>query len=396
MKSYYPFLKKNYREVGFGGILTFFSSFGQTFIISLYVPSILVAFNISKGLFGTYYAIGTLVASVILLTIGHAIDHQPVRRVTNYTIAGLSISAILLGISFNPILLIVALTGLRLTGQGLMGHISLTVMSRNYKTNRGKAVSIASLGYSVGEAILPLIVTFFILQTSWRTTAIGSGAVTLLLLLPIFGKGRLEAMDVPAAEVQYKGQKELWKNFGKMIKERTFWILAPAIFILSFITTAIFFYQIIIAQQRGWSVTLYTGFFAGYGIARFFISIIGGQWIDKYGAAKLFKYYLLPLLAGLICLITIPDISGAAIFLFLVGIAQGLSGIIKSAIIAEKYPSASLGAVRSLYTMVMVISTAAGPVLLGHLLDMNMSIPLIFSILTALLIIVIFNNLRKF
>lgn len=396
MKSYYPFLKKNYREVGFGGILTFFSSFGQTFVISLYVPSILVAFNISKGLFGTYYAIATLAASFILLTVGHYIDHQPVRRVTNYTIAGLSISAILLGLSFNPLLLIIALIGLRLTGQGLMGHISLTVMSRYFITNRGKAISIASLGYSVGEAILPAIIAFFVLQTSWRTTAIGSGVVTLFLLLPIFRKGRLEVLDNPGAEVQYRGQKELWKDFGKMIKERKFWILAPAIFILSFIITAIFFYQLIIAQQRGWSVKLYTSFFAGYGIARFVISIIGGQWIDKFGSVRLFKYYLLPLLGGLLCLIFIPDIAGAAIFLFLVGISQGLSGIIKSAIIAEKYPSTSLGAVRSLYTMVMVISTAAGPVLLGHLLDMNMSISMIVSILTVMLICVIFNNFRRF
>lgn len=396
MKSYYPFLKKNYREVGFGGILTFFSSFGQTFVISLYVPSIIDAFKISKGLFGTYYAVSTLAASFILLTVGHYIDHQPVRRVTNYTIAGLSISAILLGISFNPLLLIISLIGLRLTGQGLMGHISLTVMSRYFKKNRGKAISMASLGYSIGEAILPAIITFFVLQTTWRTTAIGSGVVTLVLLLPIFRKGRLEAMDNSVTEVQYKGQKALWKVFGKMMRKRIFWILAPSIFIISFIMTAIFFYQLIIVQQKGWSLKLYTLFFVGYGIARFIISIIGGQWIDKFGTARLFKYYLFPLLFGLLGLITIPNIAGAAIFLFFVGISQGLSGIIKSAIIAEKYPSTSLGTVRSLYTMVMVISTAAGPVLVGHLLDLNMGISSIVAILVVLLGCVILNNFRIF
>ena len=43
----------------FGLILTFFSSFGQTFLLSLYVPSIEALLGISNTAFGSLYAVAT-------------------------------------------------------------------------------------------------------------------------------------------------------------------------------------------------------------------------------------------------------------------------------------------------------------------------------------------------
>lgn len=183
MKDYFYFLRENYRKVSFGWLLTFLSSFGQTFLISLYVPEIVKAFAITEGTFGAIYAGCTVAASIIMLSVGHTVDHKPVKKVTAFTVLSLGLSSILLGLSYHIAILFVALIGLRLCGQGLMSHISMTIISKYFDKNRGKALSISSLGYSMGEAIFPIIITSIIAFFDWRMAAIISGIALLLYLI---------------------------------------------------------------------------------------------------------------------------------------------------------------------------------------------------------------------
>jgi len=67
-----------------------------------------------------------------------------------------------LGLVHHVLLLPVALLGIRFAGQGLMSHISQTVMGRYFEDDRGKALSLAALGYPVGEMIFPIIITLLL------------------------------------------------------------------------------------------------------------------------------------------------------------------------------------------------------------------------------------------
>jgi hypothetical protein len=60
------FFRNNAGLIGFGMLLTFFSSFGQTFLLSLYVPSTEKLLNISNTEFGIVYAVATI-GSVLTL-----------------------------------------------------------------------------------------------------------------------------------------------------------------------------------------------------------------------------------------------------------------------------------------------------------------------------------------
>lgn len=183
MKDFFYFVKGNFKKVSFGWLLTFFSSFGQTFLISLYVPEIIKTFDISEGTFGAIYAGCTTISSVLMLSIGHTVDHIPAKKVTAFTILGLAISSILFGLSYHLALLGVALVGLRLAGQGFLSHISMTVMSKVFVENRGKALSFSSLGYSLGEALFPLGISFIIAWFDWRIAAMTSGVFLLVYLI---------------------------------------------------------------------------------------------------------------------------------------------------------------------------------------------------------------------
>lgn len=365
--------------MSFGGLLTLLSSFGQTFLISLYVPEIIREFQVTEGTFGAIYAGCTVLSSIIMLTVGHTVDHKPIKTVTAFTIVGLALSSILLGFSYHIAFLFIALVGLRLCGQGLLSHISMTIISKYYDKDRGKALSISSLGYSLGEALFPLIVAFIISWFDWRVAAIASGAALLLYLI------KLNFTNLTHFDQQLsKGRPStlsLFKDYKEVVFDKKFIVMMPASFALSFTITAIFFYQYVFVEDKDWSVQLYATFFTVYAATRFLFSIFGGMWVDKFTAKVLFRYFLIPLTLGILPFAFMESIFGALIFLILAGITVGISGTVKTAVIAEIYGTEKMGAIRSVFTMFIVLSTALGPLLVGFLIDLDISFESIMLII---------------
>ncbi|MFZ0489232.1 MAG: MFS transporter [Salegentibacter sp.] len=393
MKDLYYFLKSNYRKVSFGWLLTFFSSFGQTFLISLYVPEVIKEFSISEGSFGAIYAACTVAASVIMLTVGHTVDHKPAKKVTAFTITGLGLSSVILGFSYHIAFLFVALIGLRLCGQGLLSHISMTIMSKTFSRDRGKALSVSSLGYSMGEAIFPLVISSIIAFFNWRVAAISSGIFLLLYLIRL-KYTNLVAFDRQLSPEGRPGTLSLLKDYKGVVFDRRFGVMMPASFALSFTVTAIFFYQYVFVEHKGWSPQLYATFFTVYAATRFLFSIFGGLWVDKFSAKKMFRIYLIPFTLGLIPFALMNSIIGALLFLIFAGITVGMSGTVKTSLIAEIYGTKKMGAIRSVFTMFMVISTALGPLFVGALIDGGIAFKNIILILFGFLALVSLNCLR--
>lgn len=414
MNDYLSFFNNNFRQLTFGWLLTLFSSFGQTFLISLYVPFILAELTLSKTEFGSYYAIATVIASLLLLRVGHVIDDQPVRPFTQKTILLLGISTVLLSVVWSPWILFIALIGLRLAGQGLMTHISMTVMSRQFDKDRGKALSISSLGFSMGEMIFPLLMGIFVGYIGWRYT-VATGAAFLVLFYLSLRWINIETMDVyPAKKVTFASDRnqeapiaiesphnepeELGKRafYIQMLKEKRFYILALPSFLLSFTATGFFFYQYLLAETRGWDITVYTLLFAGYGAVRLVFSLFGGILTDKYSGINMFVYHLLPMGLGAALLNFLPGYTAAVMFLLLFGVTVGTSAVVKPAIIAEIYGIHRIGQIRSLFTVVMVTSTALAPLIYGIALDLGITFEQIGLLSFGLVLLVTAHTFRLY
>ncbi|MDT8346601.1 MAG: MFS transporter [Flavobacteriaceae bacterium] len=395
MFNYYRFLKENTKEISFGWVLTLLSSFGQTFVISLYVPEIMKHFNLSAGAFGGIYSVCTVVASVLMLAIGHTVDHKPAKLVSRYAVGGLAVSCLLFAFSeWHIVLLFVAVFGLRFLGQGFISHISLTLMSKHYTDNRGKALSLSNLGFSTGEAFIPILIAAILSAYSFQVAALVSAAVLLLYLF------RLQFIDLSHFDEDLntdtkKSAKALVKQYRDIIFDRRFTVIMPASFSLSFIATAIFFYQYVYVDHKGWSAGLYAVFFAVYAGTRFVMTLISGTWVDKFTARKLYSYYLFPTILGIAVLAWYNSVYSALIFLVLAGITIGMSGTIKTAVLAELYGVSELGAIKSLFTMMMVLSTALGPLVCGLLLDASVSFKNIFIGSIFMMLLAQMNTFRK-
>lgn len=392
MRTYYLFLKENLSPVFFGWLLTFFSSFGQTFYISLFVPFILDQFHFSKSVFGGYYAAATIIASFFLLQFGHWVDSRPLRPITTQTVLLLLASCFMLGLAIHPVMVFIALVGLRLGGQGFMSHISLSVMSRYFTADRGKALSLSAMGYAVGEMVFPLMVGLLLSYWNWHVALIISAIFLLSIFIPIRSLD-LEALDVQENTEEVSGRAK-WSYFRQLLSEQPFWVLIPPVFTFSFVTTGIFFFQYVLANEKGWPLDWYALCFSGYAIVRFLFLLYGGILTDKRSASTLFPFYLIPMVLGLLALAVIPGKIAALIFLLLTGVAAGMSSIVSSAVIAELYGTARVGQVRSLFSMIMVFSTALAPVAIGFLLDHGITVSQIGFGCAALLGLVTINSFR--
>ena len=60
------FIRQNFRWIAGGFLLTFFSSFGQTFFISASVAEWQAQFGLSHGEFGRLYMLATLAADLLI------------------------------------------------------------------------------------------------------------------------------------------------------------------------------------------------------------------------------------------------------------------------------------------------------------------------------------------
>ena len=149
-------LSLNKKIIIFGFIFTFFSSFGQSFFLGLFNPSIRNDLNISHGQFGSIYALATICSSLTLIWFGKKIDEYKLLNYSMIVVFLLFLSSFFFSFINNLYLLIFGIFLMRFSGQGLMSHTSSTAISRYFNRRRGKALSTIWFGLSSAEFILPI------------------------------------------------------------------------------------------------------------------------------------------------------------------------------------------------------------------------------------------------
>lgn len=384
--------------LGFGLILTFFSSFGQTFLLSLYVPSIETLLGISNTAFGSLYAVATLSSAFTLPWLGGRFDRMPIRSYTLLVLFGLTGSLVLLSSSRHIAIVVIAFYGLRLFGQGLMSHTAVSAMARYFRANRGKAIGIATLGHPIGEATLPLLVTSLIGGFGWRSTLQFSALSVVIFVLPVSlillrgAKGRVEKFEAAVEATDNTGSK---RTIRQLITERRFWIITPLVFMTGYTNTALFFFQLKLGAAREWSPEWVAGSLSAFALASALGMAGVGPLVDRLSGRRLFPAYMIPYVAGLLILVFFHQPIAYPVALLLMGLANGSGSTIKNAMLAEVYGIQIIGKVRSVFTTVMVISTALGPISFGVLLDVQCSFSWIFVFVAAVVMLTILNGWRR-
>jgi MFS family permease len=397
------------RFLGFGFLAAFASSFGQTYFIGIFGPALQSEFGLSHTAWGTIYLIGTLASSALLPFTGKLIDQVPLHRYSLYVGSLLILACGVTSLVSGVVTLLAAIFLLRHTGQGLMSHIAITTMARYFQAGRGRAIAIAALGYSVGEALLPLLAVVAIAAYGWRWTYSGAALFIGLLILPILLlliiKSDHHPPDESCAKTPFlkelKPQTQSWTR-GEVLHDPRVYLLLPGLLAPSIISTAMFFHHLMLADAKGWSHTWVTGSYMIYAVATIVMTLATGNLIDRLGAVRLVPFMLFPLILAMIVVASFSNPYIVWLYMILLGINSGLVHTLVAAMVAELYGSAHLGAIRSLFTAVGVFGTALGPVSLGSLVDWGFSIEqvcLLFAGYAAVgsgLVIVAFRQSKKY
>jgi len=379
--NYLQFARKERRILSFGLSFTFMSSFGQTFLISLFVPYFLKSFSLSNATFGSMYSAATLISAGTLPYVGKWIDHIPLRKYSLIVATGLLVASLTLALSWHIAILFVGIVLLRISGQGLSSHTARTTMARYFEYQRGKALSIASLGYPIGEGILPATITGLLGIFSWHTTwgiiVLFIGIIFLPWVWLILNKREYSLVDEESSD---KKTESSWPIYRMLLKDYRFWLVTPAVLLPPFWITGLFLYQVSVAEQLGWSATLIASAFIGFAGGRVASSLSIGPAIDRVSAETIFPFYILPFGIGLLFAFYHPGNWSAFAYMIFVGITLGIGSNIKSALWAELYGTEFLGTIRSLFSSLMVFSTAMSPFLMGWAIDHNMAMESIIMI----------------
>ena len=375
--SIIQFFAGNKRFLMFGMAVAAFASLGQTYFIGIFRPDIMAQYQLSDSSFGAWYLIITLGSAVGLNHFGPLLDKVPLHRwiiVISFLLA-LAVLCVAMGVNFAMV--VIGLLFTRMVGQGLMIHTVMTSMSRYYGPNRGRAISIASLGMPIGQAIYPVLAVYILTFVDWQTTWAYFGLAHLLIALPIMLwllKGHKERHNIWQAEMDSDTQRDTGVadiNLRRkdMLRDYQFYLLMPAVMALPFWVTAVFFYAETIATAKGWTLGQYTGLYWMNAVGAMLVPLFSGSLVDKFGGKRL-QWLPHPILAtGMFIGIYSDSLLGVSAFLLLLGVSMGFAIPINNAVWAELYGTRYLGEIKSMVTSVLVFSTALAPYLLGLAMD---------------------------
>jgi len=371
----YNFIINNLRWLSAGILLTFISSFGQTYFISIFSGEIRNTFDLSHGDWGLIYGFGTFASAIVMIWAGGLTDIMRVRKLGLIVLCALSASCLFM--AFNPLvaLLPVVIFCLRLTGQGMSTHIAAVAMSRWFVSNRGKALSISNLGFSFGEALIPLFLVSALIYFSWQKIWILATLVTLFSIPILIWLLRQERSPQSIdAEDQSLGMNKLHWTRKQTISHPLFWFMMPAVIGQSAFNTAFFFQQVHFSEIKGWEHLNLVSMFPVYTGVAICMMILSGILLDKLGTAKLIPYFQLPMIIAFILFAFGETLYSALLGFIFLGITSGANTTLPNAFWAEFFGTKHLGSIKAAAAAAMVLGSAIGPALTGILLDFDISL----------------------
>jgi len=383
------FLFQNARWLTATGLLYFCSCFGQTFFISLFAGEIRQAFNLSHGDWGFIYSGGTLASAIAMLCFGGYVDKYKITL--NIKIVIISLSLVCLTMTFVNLVWFLPLIifGLRFFGQGMLIHIPAVAIGKWYGKNKGKALSLSIMGFSIGEAIFPVIFVSLFMLIGWRNSWL-VGTVILLFILPVIitllSNERVPNSKQEDLSDQVGMASKHWKR-KDVLKNWVFWAVIIPFLIPPIFSTAFFFNMVHLTEVKNWSLITFTSLFPFYTGMSILTTLTSGWILDKFGVEKILPFYLIPMATGLLIFSYSNTYLTAAIGFGFLGMTQGLAMTIGGTFWPTYYGTKNLGSVRSLSTSTMVFGTAIGPAVVGKLLDIDVNYNFILLGMSVLAVI---------
>lgn len=328
------------------------------------------------------YALQSVLTGVLGPAQGWLIDRFSPRAVMRVgaLIFGFGFIALSRIDSFAGFCIIILITSF---GATLAGFMTITTVVVNwFQRRRALAMALTQIGLSIAGLIAPLI-AWSLTSNGWRTTAIASGVIILLVNLPLARVlrrtpeevGQLPDGDRPltdASERAAVAPAALQPEFTtrQALHTRAFWFISIGHALALFVVTAVTVHLVLhLVDDLGYTVgqaanviALMTGIMI---FGRFAGGILGDRFEKRYlAAAAMFGHAF-----GLIMLAYANSFWMVMLFALAHGTAWGIRGPLMQSMRADYFGRASFAKVMGFSATIIMTGTVGGPLIAGVMAD---------------------------
>ena len=379
-------IRSEWQLLLFGFMMTFWSSPGQTFLISLFSGEIRAELDLSDGEFAGIYSLATLASAILVIWSGALVDRIDLKKLSLWVVFGLAAGCGLMSISDSVLTLLLSLFVLRQLGQGLMFIISSTAMVRYLDEHKGKASALASIGYAVSEAVMPGLLVALLLWVGWRQSWQVAAVLLIIFMVPAIlyllrdhrqrHSDYLNRLDDDGGDHSNDAgrtyRRRQWTR-AEVLRDRYFYLFAPGLMSQPLMFTGFIFHQVHLVESKGWPLLGWATLFSLYAVVSVATKLVCGPLIDRFGAIRMIPLVALPMGLGLVILALADSLAWGGVFLVLTGITVGFQSTTVAPFWSEMYGSQHLGAIKSLGAAAMVFCTALSPIVIGWQIDLGVS-----------------------
>ena len=366
--------------VQFMGAILFFQAFGAYFLL------IEEEFGWSKALLAGAFALARLESGLLGPVQGWIIDRYGPRAVIRWGLVIFGLA--LIGFSqidsifeFYVYFFFIAL------GTSLGGFLSVTTALVNwFSKHRAKALAFSQLGFSFGGILVPI--TIFSLETiGWRSTAVASGILVLIVAWPLTriidhrpedigempdglplekparsSNGQDPTNPVPHRRLDFTAREAL--------RTRAFWFMALGHGTALVVIGAVMVHLILHLNGRlGYSLTtagLVISLLTGMQIiGQICAGFLGDRFDKRFVVCGCMAFHA----AGMFLLAYAQNLWMIVGFAALHGIAWGIRGPLMQAIRADYFGASNFGVIMGWSSLIVMMGMAIGPLYAGYMAD---------------------------
>ncbi len=286
-------------------------------------------------------------------------------------------------------------------GSSLGGYLPIGVaVVAWFRRRRALALSLSATGMAVGGLLTPVVV-LALTRFGWRWTALASGAVILLVGVPIaqlvrhrpepygyqpdgdrHGPGLTarrsdDAATARAADADFTARDA--------VRTPAFWYIALGHGAALLVVSAVLVHMVVhVTERLGYSLGQAATVVALMTVMQM-VGQVGGGWAgDRFSKRAIASGCMLAHAAALLLLAWATAFWMVGVFAVLHGLAWGMRGPLMSAIRADYFGSAAFGTITGISSMVVMLGMMGGPLIAGILADRTGGYEMGFGILAAL------------
>ena len=332
---------------------------GSRSTFGVFVIPLSEEFGWSRSTISLAAAIGALVGGLTQPFIGNLFDRLGARKVIVTSLIVVGLATVSLSLTFH-FLYLIFIFGFVISTAGGGAHLTGALVVKWFRRKRATAVSLNSVGTSLGSLLLVPFAMFLLQATSWRVSWAALGIVVLVLAVPLAllllrddpsklglqpdGDPVPPEGDISELAAQRRGPLEVDK-WADSLRSQPIWQLSGSYFVCGFTTLIMSVHFVPYAIDRGVSPAIAATIFG----VMMGLNVVGGigagVLADRFGRKNVLTMVYLLRGTGYVVMLLVPGSLGLWLFAAIVGFSWIATAPLTATLTADVYGLRALGTI---------------------------------------------------